>query len=300
MTYTEARSRGSEADLTLAVIQMPVALGDKEKNLAQTAAMARRAAKDGAQLLVFPELCNTGYVFNTRQEASALAEQVPGGHSTVFWSKLAAELNIYLAAGLIEEEKDKLYNTSVLIGPQGLIGSYRKLHLFHEEKLFFEPGNLGLPVFDLPFGRVGMLLCYDLRFFEAGRILMLKGADLICVPTNWLVLFDRQGFDERGYAMQNYASMVMANTNSIFLACANRVGTERGTTFFGRSMIVGPSGWPLEGPAGEKEEKILLARINLSDARTGKTKSKYNDVVRDRRHDVYGEMLGYPEQRFPY
>jgi len=301
MTKNNLKSSvGDEAMITVAVVQMPVVLGDKEKNLAKTAELSRRAVNDGAKLLVFPELCNTGYVFNSRQEVINLAEKVPDGNSILFWEALATELQVYMILGVLEVDAGKFYNTAVLIGPDGYIGSYRKLHLFYREKLYFEPGNLGLPIFSLPFGRVGLLLCYDLRFFEAGRILMLQGADIICAPTNWLVLFDRFGFDEHGFAMQHYATMVMANINNIFIACANRVGQERDTTFFGKSLIVSPSGWPIGGLASESGEEILLAKINLMEARIGKSKNEFNDIIRDRRHDVYDEMLGYLGHRYPY
>ena len=112
--------------------------------------------------------------------------------------------------------------------------------------------------------------------------------------------FDRFGFDEHGFAMQHYATMVMANINNIFIACANRVGLERDTTFFGKSLIVSPSGWPIGGLASESGEDILLAKINLMEARIGKSKNEFNDIIRDRRHDVYDEMLGYTGYRYPY
>lgn len=294
MLFKESeRVKGEEGKVKIAVVQMPVLFGKVKENLARAASLARQASIQGAELIIFPELCTTGYVFNSRREAAALAEPVPDGESTVFWRQLASELNVYLVAGLAEKEDSFLYNTAILVDPAGFVGRYRKLHLFNEEKLFFEPGNLGLPVFNLPWGRIGLILCYDLRFFETGRILMIRGADLICVPTNWVTLFDRQGFDQHGYAMQHYAAMVMANTNQIFIACADRIGRERGTEFLGKSILVGPSGWPLCGPASVDQEEILISDINLSEARLNKSRNQLDDIIKDRRRDVYDEMLGY-------
>lgn len=298
--FDEKQKPGREAEVTVAAIQMPVALGDKDKNLNKIAELAQTAVKGGAELLVFPELCTSGYTFNSRQEVAELAEDATGGESIKLFKKLARDLQAYMVFGFIEHEECCFYNSAAVVGPFGLAGIYRKLHLFYEEKLFFEPGNLGLPVFNLPWGKVGVLICYDLRFFEAGRILMLKGADIICVPTNWVVLFDQQGIDEQGYCMQNYAAMVMANTNQLYLACANRIGEERGTSFLGRSMIIGPTGWPLNGPASGDKEDILLSTVNLSDSRRGKIRNNLNDLVRDRRTDIYDEMLGYQGERYPF
>lgn len=300
MDWGNVREAGLETEVSIAAVQMDVQLGKVNENLESTIKLVKEAALRGGEIIVLPELCNTGYVFNNYREVQLVAETVPGGKSVSLWSELARQLGVYIVAGIMEKCGNNFYNSSVLIGPEGLMGLYRKIHLFAEEKLFFTPGDLGLPVFKLPFGNVAMLICYDLRFFEAIRILMLKGADLICVPTNWIVLFDKKGIDERGYSMQNYIVMTLANTNQIFMCCANRIGMERGVEFFGRSMIVGTSGWPIAGPASGQNEEILLAKVNLGESKINKTRSMLNDIIKDRRTDIYDEMLGSREIKSPF
>ncbi|UCH37758.1 MAG: hydratase, partial [Candidatus Bathyarchaeota archaeon] len=208
------------------------------------------------------------------------------------WTKLAHERNIYLVAGIAEKEGEKLYNSAVLIGPKGVIGTYRKLHLWFEEQLFFHPGNLGLPVFHLPFGCLGMHICYDLWFPETSRILALQGADLICSPTNW-VPSSNPFYDEADRCIANYLAIAAAQSNALFLACADRIGIERGQPFEGRSIIIEPSGRTIAGPASKNCEEILVATINMMNSRKLKTTSSMNHRFADRRTDVYGQMLGY-------
>ncbi len=267
-------------------------IGEKEENVNKTCRFIDEVAKSGSKLIVLPELCNTGYVFNTREEASELAEPIPDGPTTANWTEKAREHGIYLVAGIAERAESKLFNSAVLIGPRGVIGTYRKLHLWYREKLFFHAGDLGFPLFNLPFGRLGMLICYDLWFSEAARILTLQGADIICSPTNW-VPSSKPLYDEAGRCMANYLAIATANSNAIYIACADRIGVERGQPFEGRSIIVGPSGRTLAGPASKDREEILTAEVNLADSRRLKIKSPMNDLFEDRRTDIYERMLGY-------
>ena len=163
-------------------------LGCKEENVAKTLEMIREAAQKGANLITLPELCNTGYMFNSRQEVYDCAELVPGGPTCTAWEEIAKELNVYLVAGITEVDADgvRCFNTAVLIGPNGYIGKHRKLHLWYDDKIFFEPGDLGYQVFQTPIGRIGMLICFDMWYFEDFRLLALKGADIVCCPTNWV------------------------------------------------------------------------------------------------------------------
>ncbi|MCL5074621.1 MAG: nitrilase family protein [Chloroflexi bacterium] len=301
-TYPMERIRGQEASLRLAVVQMEVSLGEKAVNIQKTLQFIDDAAAHGVNLIVFPELCNTGYVFNSRQELAALAEPIPEGETVQAWWAKAADKNIYIVAGIAERQGASYYNSAVLVGPQGCLGLYRKAHLFDEEKLFFEPGDLGFPVFNLPFGNVGMLICYDIRFAEPPRILMLQGADLICAPTNWVALPPNvHPWDEHGYCLANYITIAQAAINQVFVACADRVGSERGIRFLGASIIAGQSGWPLAGPASPDKEELLYAEVNLSDARRAKIINSLNDTLRDRRIDLYDRMLGYTLHKpFPF
>lgn len=278
-----------EAEIRVASIQMEPVVGEKDRNISHSVELIETAAEGGARLVVLPELANSGYVFETRIEAFDLAEPVPGGRTCDAWAKVAAEHGLWIVAGIAERDGERLFNSSVLIGPGGHAGTFRKVHLWNEENLFFEPGNLGFPVFQTPIGRIGMFICYDSWFPESYRLCALQGADIICIPTNWVPI---PGQDPDREAMANVLVMGSAHSNSVFVAAANRVGTERGQPFIGQSLIASYTGWPVAGPASATEEQILYADVNLADARRKRNWNEYNQVLRDRRTDVYAEMLG--------
>lgn len=273
----------------VACIQMEPSFGETAANVAHSLDLIEKAADAGAQLLVLPELANTGYVFETRAEALALAEPVPGGPTTDAWVEVAARRNLHIVAGITEREGNALYNSAVVIGPQGYIGTYRKMHLWGAENLFFEPGNNGFPVFHTAIGRIGVAICYDGWFPETYRLQALQGADIVCVPTNWVPIPGQQDGRE---AMATVLSMAAAHTNSMYIACADRIGTERGQPFEGQSVIVSYTGWPVAGPASRAGEETVIAEIDLGAAREKRNWNAFNQVLRDRRTDVYGEMLG--------
>ncbi len=278
-----------ESLVKVACVQMEPVVGAKDANLAKSLAMIEAAADHGANLVVLPELANTGYVFKTRDEVFSLAEPIPGGPSTDAWCEIAARRNLHIVAGIAEVCGQALYNSAVLVGPDGYIGTFRKMHLWAAENLFFEPGNLGFPVYSARIGRIGMAICYDCWFPETFRLNALQGADIVCVPTNWVPI---PGQDPTREAMANILVMAAAHSNSMFIACADRVGTERGQPFIGQSLVVGYTGWPVAGPAGRDSEEIIMAEVNLSDARRRRNWNDFNQVLRDRRHDTYDEMLG--------
>jgi predicted amidohydrolase len=278
-----------EAVVTIACVQMEPVVGEKEQNVRRTLDFIERAAAGGARLIVLPELCNSGYVFRSREEAFALAEEVPGGPTCRAWAEVARARGLHLVAGIAEREGQALYNAAVVIGPAGHVGTFRKVHLWNEENLFFEPGNLGFPVFRTPLGRIGAFICYDGWFPESYRLCALQGADIVCVPTNWVPI---PGQVERREAMANILCMAGAHANSVFVAAADRIGVERGQPFIGQSVIVSYTGWPVGGPASPDREEIIYAEANLADARRKRNWNEYNQVLRDRRTDVYDEMLG--------
>ena len=281
-----------ESMVKVACLQTRPCVGEKASNVAASLASIERAAALGARLIVLPELANSGYVFTTRAEAFALAEEVPAGPTCQAWMAAAARLGVTLVAGIAERDGDALYNAAVVIGPTGYIGTFRKVHLWNAENLFFEPGNLGFPVFKTPIGRIGVAICYDIWFPETFRLQALKGADIVCVPTNWVPIPGQAPGRE---AMATVLAMAAAHSNSIFIACADRVGTERGQPFEGQSVIVGCTGWPVAGPASRNDEEIVLAEIDLGSARRLRNWNAFNQVLRDRRTDVYDEMLGSKE-----
>ncbi len=283
-----------EAAIRIAVVQMEPKVGEKDWNVPHCLSLIERAAANGAKLIVLPELCNSGYVFETREEAFSLAEEIPAGPTCVAWAKAAARHGAWIVAGISEREGERLYNSAVLIGPEGFVGRFRKAHLWNAENLFFEPGNLGFPVYATPIGRIGICICYDGWFPESYRLMALQGADIVCVPTNWVPI---PGQDPKREAMANILVMAAAHSNSIFIAAADRVGTERGQPFNGQSLIASYTGWPIGGPASATEEEIVYADANLADARRKRNWNEYNQVLRDRRSDIYDEMLGSGAQR---
>jgi N-carbamoylputrescine amidase len=275
--------------LKVACLQMQPEIGETDKNVQRSLELAAVACDQGAKLLVLPELCSSGYVFNSRSEVWDAAEEVPGGPVVGAWSQLCRDRDVYLVAGMPERSGNKLYNSSVVVGPQGHIGTFRKVHLWNRENLYFEPGDLGFPVFHTPIGRIATLICYDCWFPEAYRACALKGADIICIPTNWVPI---PGQAEGSPAMATVLCQANAHSNSVYIAAADRVGTERGQLFNGQSVIVSYTGWPVAGPASPVQEEILYAELDLDKARTARAWNEFNHPLRDRREETYGAVLG--------
>jgi N-carbamoylputrescine amidase len=285
--------KGQEAVIEIACIQMEPVVGETEANLRKSLGMIEEAAGHGSRLIVLPELCNSGYVFESRDEAFELAEPVPDGPTARAWIEIAARRDLHIVAGISERAGHALYNSSVVVGPQGHMGTFRKVHLWNEENLYFEPGDVGYPVFKTQLGRIGTFICYDCWFPESFRLCALQGADIVCVPTNWVPI---PGQDLNREAMANILCMAAAHSNSVFVAAADRVGSERGQPFIGQSLILSYTGWPIGGPASPDREEIVYAEANLADARRKRNWNEYNQVLRDRRGDVYAEKLGADAQ----
>ena len=178
----------------------------------------------------------------------------------------------------------------------GVVGRYRKLHLFAEEKHCFEPGDLGLPVFETRWGTVGICVCYDLRFVEVVRILALRGADLVCVPTAWVTGFDRKPPNPDGLCPQAEGAVLQANLSQVFIACASQVGTFGNLLMLGSSVLVDPYGSLAAGPLPGDEERLAIADIDLAEATRAQSRSPLIQPRADRRTDVY--HLAYDRQRF--
>jgi predicted amidohydrolase len=278
---------GNESRVGVGCIQMQPEVGAKSRNVAHAIELIEQAHASGARLIVLPELCNSGYVFESRDEAFALSETLVDGETIRAWASVAARLDVTLVAGYAERDGDRLYNAAAIIGPQGVLGHYRKLHLWGDENLFFEPGNLGVPVFHTPFGRVACAICYDIWFPEVFRLAANGGADILCVPTNWVPMPEQpDGLP----VMANLLAMSGAHSNGLFVAAADRVGNERGQPFLGCSVIVDAHGWPVAGPASATDEAVLVAGVNLADARRYRQLNAFNHVLRDRRPDVYRSL----------
>lgn len=274
---------------TIACVQMEPRIGAAQHNLATALDRIETAARNGAALIVLPELASSGYVFEDRDEALALAELVPDGPTARAFEAIARRLNVHIVSGIAERDGARLYNSALFAGPGGHLGVYRKLHLWDNEKRFFEPGDRGVPVFDTPLGRIAMAICYDVWFPETFRLAVMQGADLVCVPTNWVPM-PSQPDDRPG--MATTLTMAAAHSNGIAIACADRVGIERDQPFIGQSLIVGGDGWPVAGPASIDREEIVYGTIDVARTRAGRALNARNHVLRDRRADIYDPMLG--------
>ncbi|WP_290898337.1 nitrilase family protein [Hoeflea sp.] len=270
--------------VTIACIQFEPVIGTPVANLAAMEDRIRQAHAVGAKLIVLPELADSGYVFNSSEELDSLAAPIPDGRSARRLCAIARELGVFIVSGLAEVAGGRFYNSAIFCGPDGYIGTYRKLHLWNRENLFFEKGDLGLPVFDTPLGRIGMAICYDGWFPETFRQLALKGAEIVCVPTNWVPM---PGQNPETEAMANILHQAAAHSNGLYIACADRVGTERGQPFIGQSLIVDATGWPLAGPASRQDEAILYATITPTQLPEKRKLNEFNDIFGDRRADVY-------------
>ena len=238
--------------IKIAGVQMAPIILDSEGNLARCLELMKAAAKEGARLIVFPEAALSGYVFRSLDEALPLAEPIPGP-STVRIMDACREQDVYVVVGLLEKDRSKFYNTAVLIGPSGLMGKYRKLHLpYLGIDRFLNHGDLPLKVYDTDVGRIGLSICYDLDFPEHARVLALMGAEVIVTVANW-----PEGIE----FIPEYVVRTRARENIVHQVAVNRVGEERGVRFFGRSMFVNCMGAPLaEGKP--YQEDIIYAGIN--------------------------------------
>jgi 5-aminopentanamidase len=258
--------------MKVAVVQTDPVFGEGEKNILNAIDLMETVKAD---CYVLPELCNTGYNFVSQKESDALAEAADGKTYDML-SSWAKNHDCYIVYGFAERA-DKIYNSSALVGPEGLIGMYRKVHLFYRENIFFTPGNLGFPVFELPFGKIGMMICFDWMYPESARSLALKGAQLIAHPSNLVLPFCPDGMVTR------------CLENKVFTVTADRVGEEnRGgidLKFIGTSEIVAPNG-------------AILTRLNADGASISavdvdltladrKLINEYNHILKGRRPDQY-------------
>lgn len=299
----QERRPGEESLVTIACAQFEPHVGELEENRNKSCQLIENAVEKGSNFIVLPELANSGYVFNSREEARSLSEEIPNGETAEKWEELAIEHGAYVIGGYAEKETNQLYNSSILIGPEGYIGTHRKVHLWNEEKLWFEPGN-NIEVFNTDIGRIGMQICYDQWFPELTRIQAAKGADIIAEPTNWVPINEYEQSGQLGddeLARANYLAVANAHVNTVWFACADRIGIERDQPFLGRSLIVDPAGNPIAGPASQDEEELLIVEgCNLMDARTQKVWNGLNVIPRDRRTDLYDEVLGYEGKAHPF
>jgi len=258
-----------------AFVQTSPVFGEIRRNVD---AAVRRINRLDAGLIVLPELFSTGYQFRSRAEALSLAEDPATGYAATRLIEAAAEKRAFIVAGIAERSSKRVYNSSILVGPRGLVGLYRKTHLFSNEKKIFAPGDTGFEVFRAGRLRLGMMICFDWVFPEAARTLSLKGADIICHPSNLVLPHCPR------------AMITRSIENRVWSITANRVGVEerirgRPLRFIGSSQIVAPDG-ELLCRAGGSRAASGVAEIDPARARDKKITS-VNDLFRDRRREFF-------------
>lgn len=256
-------------------LQTNPVFGEKEQNLVRISELLAGGGK--ADLIVLTELCTTGYSFKSMEELSVAAESIPDGESISRLMALAKKINAHLVAGIAEREGDKFYNSAVLVGPGGYIGKYRKIHLFKDEKDLFTPGDSEFPVFEVEGTRIGIMICFDWAFPEVARVLALKGAEIICHPSNLVLPY---AFD---------VMRARAIENRVFVITSSRTGEERGLSFQGKSQIVNPE-MNIIAVSGQEKEEVRIAEIDLALARDKKV-TPNNDLFSDRRPEFYEKIL---------
>ncbi|MFO0872110.1 MAG: carbon-nitrogen hydrolase family protein [Pirellulales bacterium] len=270
---------------TIAGAQIDVRWADKAANLARMEQVLEETHQAGAHLTIFPECALAGYCFDSLDECRPYAETVPGP-STERLTATARRLGRYLIFGLLEADGDRVFNACTLLGPDGVAGHYRKVHLpYLGIDRFTTPGDRGFAVWDAGGLRVGMHICYDGAFPEAARVMALDGADLLVLPTNW-----PPGAECTADCLVNARAL----ENAVYFAAVNRVGTERGFPFIGRSKICDPSGRLLAG-AEAPTEAVFYASIDVDRARNKHIvrvpgKHEINRFA-DRHPEFYGRVV---------
>lgn len=243
--------------MRVAVAQLGSTKADAARNADAVCGMIGKAAADGCALVVFPECCLTGYVFADRDTLEAAALATGGAEITRVLEacKIGA---IHAVVGLFERAGDAVYNTALLIGPDGIIGCHRKQHLpfLGGDRFADHPAGIEPSVFSTPIGVIGIAICYEIRFPEIVRTLVLSGAEIVALPTNW---------PNASHILAEHFAPVRAAENFVYFLAANRNDAEEGTAFLGASQIVDPAGTVL-AHAG-RETGLFAAEIDLDRSR---------------------------------
>jgi predicted amidohydrolase len=266
---------------TIACLQMDVEIGNVDANRRSIVERIRTAADGGAELAIFPECALTGYCFDSLEEATPFGEPIDGPSSEVI-AEACLKTGTHAVVGFIEKDGVSYYNAAMVVGPNGIVGSYRKVHMpYLGVDRFLKPGDRQFDIIELPIGRIGVNICYDASFPEASRALKLLGAELIILPTNW---------PTGAWRTAEFIINARACENHVNFAAANRAGVERGWQFIGRSKVVDYNGDTLKEASRENEE-ILFAEVDLAEANKNKivnVAGSYEiDRLADRRPEFY-------------
>ncbi|WP_431801413.1 nitrilase-related carbon-nitrogen hydrolase [Halobacillus andaensis] len=266
-----------------ASIQFNPELKKPEKNIKELYKETEKAFKNGAKLVVAPEMATTGYMFESREDIAPFVEQIPGPTTEIF-SELAAEYNSYIVFGMPEVDPgtDLYYNSSVLIGPEGLIGKYRKMHLWETDAYWAARGDSEVPVYDTELGKVAMNICMDSAYYETARIAAVKGADILAFPTN-------------SSAQTISALPARAQQNGLYVVSSNRSNTEEGFHMAGGSAIWSPHGEKLaEAPYSPDEDNdIDETKVIYDEVDPEHYQNDNKELLKERRPELYKELSQY-------
>jgi predicted amidohydrolase len=271
-------------NIRIAGAQMDVEIGNVETNRNRIVKLINDAAESSAQLAIFPECALTGYCFDSLEEATPFAERLDGPSAEAI-AAACRETGLYAIVGFIEKAPSGYFNAAMLVGPDGPLGTYRKVHLpFLGIDRFLTPGDRPFAAIDLPLGRIGINICYDLSFPEASRVLKLLGTQLIVLPTNW---------PPGAWRNPKFVINARAQENHVYIAAVNRVGVERGWQFIGRSKVVDCNGDTV-AEAGSQDEELLVADLDLESANVNRivnVPGSYEiDRLADRRPEFYAPV----------
>ena len=272
--------------MRVGVFQFEPKFGAVRENLDRIAA----AIRPPVDLVVLPELCTSGYQFTNHYELEELAEEIPSGPSISRFIEIAGKTDCTIVAGLPERDGGRFYNSAVVVNGDGVLGTYRKIHLFYEEKDLFTPGNSPLEIFDIGAAKIGVLICFDWIFPEATRNLALQGAEIICLPSNLLMPYCQD------------AMVTRAIENQVYTVVANRIGFEaRGGKkpmyFTGNSQIADCKGNVLYKGSGNKQE-FHVEKVHPTLAHN-KWITERNNIFEDRRPEFYESIsltLNHPNE----
>ena len=273
-----------ERQFKIALVQYQSVLGDLQKNADRAVEMVREAAAKGAKIVCFPEMFNTGYNFQLIGDGFHNCGETIDGHTITRLQKVAKECACYVIAPITLEKKviGVFYNAAVVIDDEGVVlGDYSKHHLWAAERYYFHAGE-DIPVFDTKYGKIGVMICYDAGFPETARVLTLKGAELIFMPSAWRI----QDWD-----MWNLNIPQRALENTLYVAGVNRFGHEDDLYMFGNSKVADWRGRIIAESKEEKEE-IVYAEIDLDQLTKARLDIHY---LKDRRPDSYKLLSEYTE-----
>lgn len=265
----------------VAAINCEPKMFEKEKNLAKQYALVEAAAQNGAKLIALPEMATTGYCWYNREEVSPYVEAIPGPTTDLFGT-IARKYNCYIVVGMpeVNATTGAYYNSAVLIGPDGVVGTHRKTHGYISEPKWTKQGDLDHIVFETPIGKIAMLICMDIHFIETARLDGVRGADVIVHISNWLA--------EKTPAPY---WINRAYENGCYVLEANRIGLERTVEFSGGSCLINPDG-TLQSYC-DSEETIVYGTVQLDKARENKFENGM-EKFGSRRPELYMDLLRDP------